>query len=166
MKDWWHQQMRHVSEQPRTALVLPESEGIENNNHQTGDVSMPDDGSESAKEIHPLNAKFLQDVMRIFQQQIREFDPSRNPSDMWQWRHLVQWLKITDMRLRFTHSNVSHIFRQQPHKGYKLTECVDSFLHGDERPENMPPMVAGLNIYFFHFLSIPTGIGLMIHVCP
>ncbi|CAL1129591.1 unnamed protein product [Cladocopium goreaui] len=165
MKDWWNQQMRHVSEQPRaalvllesegiennnnqtgdvseqpTALVLPESEGIENNNNQTGDVSMLDDGSESEKEIHPINTKLLQDVMRNFRQQIRQFDPSRSPSE--KWSHLVQWFDITDMRLRFAHSSVSRTFRQPPHNGYKLTELVDSFLHGDERPENMPPLVA------------------------
>ena len=172
MKDWWHQQMWHVGEQPRaalvlleseglennnnqtgdvseqpTALVLPESKGIENNNHQIGDVSMLDDGSESEKEIHPINTKLLQDVMRNFRQQIRQFDPSRSPSE--KWSHLVQWFDITDMRLRFAHSSVSRTFRQPPHNGYKLTELVDSFLHGDERPENMPPLVAGLNICFF-----------------
>ena len=135
-----------VSEQP-TALVLPESEGIENNNNQTGDVSMLDDGSESEKEIHPINTKLLQDVMRNFRQQIRQFDPSRSPSE--KWSHLVQWFDITDMRLRFAHSSVSPTFRQPPHNGYKLTELVDSFLHGDERPENMPPLVPGLNICFF-----------------
>ena len=135
-----------VSEQP-TALVLPESEGIENNNHQIGDVSMLDDGSESEKEIHPINTKLLQDVMRNFRQQIRQFDPSRSPSE--KWSHLVQWFDITDMRLRFAHSSVSRTFRQPPHNGYKLTELVDSFLHGDERPENMPPLVPGLNICFF-----------------
>ena len=129
-------QIGDVSEQP-AALVFPESAGIENNNHQIGDVSMLDDGSESEQEIHPINTKLLQDVLRHFRQQIRNLDPSRSPSE--KWRHLVQWFDITDMRLSFAHSNVSHTFRQ------KLTELVDSFLRGDERPENMPPMTAGLN---------------------
>ncbi|CAL1149534.1 unnamed protein product [Cladocopium goreaui] len=92
---------------------------------------MLDDGSESEQEIHPINTKLLQDVLRHFRQQIRNLDPS-SPSE--KWRHLVQWFDITDMRLRFAHSNVSHTFRQPPHKGYKLTELVDSFLRGDERP--------------------------------
>ena len=131
-----------VSEQP-AALVLPESAGRANNNRQIGDVSMLDDGSESEQEIHPINTKLLQDVLRHFRQQIRNLDPSGSPSE--KWRHLVQGFDITDMRLRFAHSNVSHTFRQPPHNGDKLTELVDSFLRGDERPENMPPMTAGLN---------------------
>ena len=104
---------------------------------------MLDDGSESEQEIHPINTKLLQDVLRHFRQQIRNLDPSGSPSE--KWRHLVQGFDMTDMRLRFAHSNVSHTFRQPPHNGYKLTELVDSFLRGDERPENMPPMTAGLN---------------------
>ena len=102
-------------------LLLPESAGIQNNNHQIGDVSTLDDGSESEQEIHPIHTKLSQDVLRHFRQQLRNLDPSGSPSE--KWRHLVPWFDITDMRLRYAHSNVSHTSRQPPHRFFGLALC-------------------------------------------
>ena len=111
--------------------MLPDSASIENNNPQLGNLSMLDAGSESKQEIHPINATLLRDVLTHFWQQIDILHPSGCPSE--KWGHMVPGFDLTDMRLRFAHRNVSHVFRQPPHNGYTLTELVHNFLRGDAK---------------------------------
>ena len=75
-----------------------------------------------------------------FWQQITRLHPSGCTSE--KWGPMVPRFDITDMRLQFAHRNVSHALRPPPHSGCKLTELVDNFLRGPQRPKKIPPTEA------------------------
>ena len=84
----------------------------------------------------------LRDIIRSERPQFRQLDPARDASAKRRWAKLLGGCDITDLRLRNANDRVSPEFRHGPHAGLPVADLVDSFMSSEERPEDLPPMVA------------------------